>query len=186
VFNKGLVGCILTGLPQDGERFAGLWIAELAFPSVIFVLTLGRTVYLRETGVRTPLISLMMRDGIMYFGAIFFVNAVNTVTYAVAPPDLKPVNASVSQLTTQIMICRLMLNLRDRSDHRGVVDGEVVTHSTSGKDNFTTSIIGNLGAPLDYSFDERRSREELEATPVEERFPEPMSPEEEIFPLQQA
>jgi hypothetical protein len=62
----------------------------------------------------------------------------------------------------------------------------MVTHSTSGKDNFTTSIIGNLGAPIDYSRDERLSQEELEAIPVEERFPEPLSPEEEIFPLQQA
>jgi hypothetical protein len=39
----------------------------LVFDTLLFGLTLFKTLSLRETGLSTPLISLLMRDGIIYF-----------------------------------------------------------------------------------------------------------------------
>ncbi|OSD07870.1 hypothetical protein PYCCODRAFT_360196 [Trametes coccinea BRFM310] len=127
----GFVGCILTG-----DRIFGTWVAELVFDSVIFCATLYRTITLyRRTIMRDAqsLITVIMRDGIMYFMAIFASNLVTVMMFIFATPDLKVINASFSTLyvaipattylrrpglivqigsITTLMVSRLMLNLR--------------------------------------------------------------------------
>ncbi|KAH8114784.1 hypothetical protein DFH11DRAFT_188049 [Phellopilus nigrolimitatus] len=128
---EGQVGCILTGKPTQGDRFAAFWIGQLIFPSLIFVMTIVRVFILRRQGsVNGGIIVLMLRDGVLYFLVIFFVNLANVLTYVIGPPDIQAINAPFSALITAMMICRLMLNLRSAGEPR-------------------TTFIGNLGEELD-------------------------------------
>ncbi|KAF8973278.1 hypothetical protein BDZ97DRAFT_673996 [Flammula alnicola] len=105
----GFPGCVLTG---KNSFFAALWGAPLVTDTCIFILTLWRTVrYMRKHG-RMTVMQIMLRDGTLYFMAIFGVNLMNTLIYFLALGDLKAVGASFSQILTSIMISRLQLNIR--------------------------------------------------------------------------
>ncbi|KAI9067814.1 hypothetical protein FKP32DRAFT_226433 [Trametes sanguinea] len=164
----GFVGCILTGRSSPGDRIIYTWVAELVFDSAVFFATLYRTITLyRRTliGEALSLITVIMRDGIMYFAAIFVSNLATVLIFIFAPqPDLKVINASFSTLITSLMVSRLMLNLRSEVLRRGPVmrsrssGGRAAMEESyqmtdtigapSGKLAFESSIIGNLGAPV--------------------------------------
>ncbi|KAF9445267.1 hypothetical protein P691DRAFT_735258 [Macrolepiota fuliginosa MF-IS2] len=66
-----------------------------------------------EVASRT--ITILVRDGALYFLLIFLANLMNALIYFLAAPDLKAIGASFSQLITCTMISRLVLNLRSVS-----------------------------------------------------------------------
>ncbi|KIM38019.1 hypothetical protein M413DRAFT_249814 [Hebeloma cylindrosporum] len=92
VLPEGLVGCILVGKHQG--RFVFTWVAELVFDSVVFFLTLWRTVVHNRLlrGNTSSLINLVLRDGVIYFGVIFIANLVTVLLFLFATPNLKAVN----------------------------------------------------------------------------------------------
>ena len=45
-----------------------VWIGNVVFDGVVTGLTLFRAFGLRRSGVRVPLVELMLQDGIYYFG----------------------------------------------------------------------------------------------------------------------
>ncbi|KAI0674178.1 hypothetical protein C8Q78DRAFT_1075851 [Trametes maxima] len=164
----GFVGCILTGRSSPGDRIIYTWVAELVFDSVVFFATLYRTIQLyRRTliGEALSLITVIMRDGIMYFAAIFVSNLVTVLIFVFATqPDLKVINASFSTLITSLMVSRLMLNLRAEVLRRGPVmrgssggryggmhgteSYQLTTAGDVSGQTFQSSLIGNLGAPI--------------------------------------
>ncbi|KJA19154.1 hypothetical protein HYPSUDRAFT_204885 [Hypholoma sublateritium FD-334 SS-4] len=117
----GLVGCVLVAGSDTGSlRFTSWWIAQLAFDSTVFVLTVYRALKMsRESrgGVRS-LIDLILRDGVIYFAVIFVADLVNVLTFLLAPPDLQAVNASLTIAIGPLMVSRLILNLRGADDAR--------------------------------------------------------------------
>ncbi|KIM38016.1 hypothetical protein M413DRAFT_249734 [Hebeloma cylindrosporum] len=121
---EGLVGCILVG--KHHKRFVFTWIAELVFDSVVFFLTLWRTVIQNRSlkGNTSSLINLVLRDGVIYFGVIFVANLVTVLLFLFATPNLKAVNASFSTLITSLMVSRLILNLRGAAVHGAVIDSQ--------------------------------------------------------------
>ncbi|KAM5534753.1 hypothetical protein V8D89_011617 [Ganoderma adspersum] len=166
----GFVGCILTGRSSPGDRIIYTWVAELVFDSFVFFATLYRTIQLyRRTliGQALSLITVIMRDGIMYFAVIFVSNFATVLIFVFAPPDLKVINASFSTLITSLMVSRLMLNLRGEVLRRGPVISSHHSTSHNVRDNAVesnhlgytkhetetgwsafSSIVGNLGAPV--------------------------------------
>ncbi|KAF8893338.1 hypothetical protein BD779DRAFT_1669660 [Infundibulicybe gibba] len=102
-------GCVLTG---QNSFFAALWGAPLVTDSCIFALTLWRTIRYTHKYGRMRAMEIILRDGTMFYFAIFGVNLMNTLIYFLALGDLKAVGASFSQILTSIMISRLQLNLR--------------------------------------------------------------------------
>ncbi|KAH9896724.1 hypothetical protein C8Q73DRAFT_789048 [Cubamyces lactineus] len=197
----GFVGCILTGRSSPGDRIFYTWVAELVFDSVIFFATIYRTITLyRRTviGEAQSLITVIMRDGVMYFTAIFASNLVTVLIFIFATPDLKVINASFSTLITSLMVSRLMLNLRTEVLRRRPVmrsfsssgrlnrSGTILTTHhlqtmttattttardvVSGRKTLESSIIGNLGAPvLTFEHDEHDHGHELDGVDEEPR-----------------
>ncbi|EKM76022.1 hypothetical protein AGABI1DRAFT_109104 [Agaricus bisporus var. burnettii JB137-S8] len=118
----GLVGCILTG---SNTLFPSVWIAPLVTDSFIFLLTIYRTkenirtlftsVSNGATSVTDRAVTILLRDGLMYYFLIFLANLMNCLIYFIAEPDIKPIGASFSQLLTCTVISRLVLNLRSLS-----------------------------------------------------------------------
>lgn len=87
----GLVGCILTGKDNSGDRFVFTWVAELIFDTAVFFATLSRTlvIYRRHRrGAAIPLIKIMMRDGIIYFAVIFAANVVTVALFLVCSQQI--------------------------------------------------------------------------------------------------
>ncbi|KAI8986818.1 hypothetical protein BD414DRAFT_487124 [Trametes punicea] len=179
VLPPGFVACVLTGKSAPGDRLFYTWVAELVFDSVVFFATLYRTITLyRRTviGDAQSLITIIMRDGIMYFTAIFASNLVTVLIFIFAVDDLKVINATFSNLITSLMVSRLMLNLRSEvircgpvvrsissSGRRGggglAFESHRMTATTTstinaaietlpGKATLEATIIGNLGAPV--------------------------------------
>ncbi|KAF9445273.1 hypothetical protein P691DRAFT_805935 [Macrolepiota fuliginosa MF-IS2] len=166
-----LTGCILTG---DGP-LPSLWIAPLVTDSIIFFLTLYRAKRYASNGrfLASPTITILVRDGTIYFFLIFLANLANVSIYFSATRDLKDIGASFSQLITATMISRLVLNLRsastsssdehqlpapdsyqygDRHDKRetlwtrtlGNLDGDISSGTTSGSGTETETKCMNV------------------------------------------
>ncbi|CAE6536840.1 unnamed protein product [Rhizoctonia solani] len=110
---EGLVGCIQGG---NGSYAAAFWLAPLATDSIIFGLTMFRSLqYIYKARYRVPLIHVIVRDGVLYFTVILSANLLNCLLYYLAPPSLKVIGASFSQIITVAMLSRLQLNLRSES-----------------------------------------------------------------------
>ncbi|KAF8994598.1 hypothetical protein BDQ17DRAFT_1366745 [Cyathus striatus] len=105
----GLVGCIFTG---SSRIFPAIWVTPLATDFVIVLLTLWRTRTYFRYSQSAPTIHIFMRDGLLYFFAIFAANLLNTLLFFLAREDIKAVGASFSQMLTSTMVSRLVLNLR--------------------------------------------------------------------------
>ncbi|KAF7783315.1 hypothetical protein Agabi119p4_2691 [Agaricus bisporus var. burnettii] len=116
----GLVGCILTG---SGTLFPSVWIVPLVTDSFIFLLTIYRTGHnighfftsFASGGITDRAVTLLLRDGVVYYFLILIANLMNALLYFLAEPDIKPIGASFSQLLTSTVLSRLVLNLRSLS-----------------------------------------------------------------------
>jgi len=87
--------------------------------SWVIRLTAWKTVDFWRKEIRTPLIRLIWRDGLIYFTAIFSMNLVNVIIFSQAPIAIRPINVEPSVMLTVMMSCRIVLNLRDMSSHTG-------------------------------------------------------------------
>ncbi|TFK23018.1 hypothetical protein FA15DRAFT_757574 [Coprinopsis marcescibilis] len=167
VLPEGIVGCILVG--RNHIRFVFSWIAELLFDSVIFFLTLWRTVTLyRRQGARPmSLFTLVIRDGVIYFAVIFVANVVTVLMFLLAPPDIKAMNASFSTLITTLIVSRLILNMKEAALTRLPVQESrsIVVSSQIGPDNYTSYLEVGLGDPT-LTHARKASTQQVSATEI--------------------
>ena len=63
VLPPGWVGCLPSKKPGTGNRLSAMFMAALVFDSSVFLLTLGRSIYLRFKNSTVGLIQLIVRDG---------------------------------------------------------------------------------------------------------------------------
>ncbi|KAF8883830.1 hypothetical protein BD779DRAFT_811736 [Infundibulicybe gibba] len=94
----GFIGCVPSEKPGTGIQLSALYIAALVFDAMIFALTLGRAIYMHMTKSTVPLVTLIVRDGTLYFMVIFIVNLVNVFMLTLAPPDIGAINAPFARL----------------------------------------------------------------------------------------
>ncbi|KAG8712033.1 hypothetical protein FRC08_015121 [Ceratobasidium sp. 394] len=187
---EGLVGCIMTG---RGEYLAAFWLAPLAMDTVITTLTVFKTLkYLRQQHGHIELVKIILRDGLLYFAVILVANLSNCLVYYLAPPDLKVIGASFSQIITIMMISRLQLNLRSdsicspgvftsRLDQTFTLPHDNRTSEPSGTSTFSSSLsrffastVAELGKDIGDPHDDI-----LEEKPAKTRIVE-VIPEDEI------
>lgn len=124
----GFIGCVPSEKPGTGNRLSGIYIAALVFDATIFVLTLGRAIYMRIRDSSIPLLNLIVRDGTAYFTVIFVVNLTNVILLSTAPPDLSAINAPFATLITALLVSRLMINLRKAGErmYMGSITGSTI------------------------------------------------------------
>ncbi|THH14733.1 hypothetical protein EW146_g5635 [Bondarzewia mesenterica] len=90
---------------------------ELGYDSLIFLLTITRTMYMHwmhkgaGPGTRT-LVDKLIRDGAAYFAAIFTMNLTWVLMIMYAPTGLRGIASVPSSCVTTVMITRITLNLR--------------------------------------------------------------------------
>ncbi|KAH9962150.1 hypothetical protein BC827DRAFT_230058 [Russula dissimulans] len=107
--------------PKKIGHFSIMYVSwELGYDTLVFSLTIARTVYVywRHQGVtsttsRKPsLINNLVLDGAFYFGCIFSMNLIWVVMILHAPTGLRAIAAIPSACVNTIMVCRITLNLR--------------------------------------------------------------------------
>jgi len=107
-----VTGCATLHSRSGGLRLAKSWGALLAFDTLIFALTVYKSIALHVGGV-SSLFALMLRDGSVYFGVMVASNVANILTYVYGGSFTKGVATAFVNIISSVMITRLMLNMRD-------------------------------------------------------------------------
>ncbi|KAL1941716.1 hypothetical protein VTO73DRAFT_6716 [Trametes versicolor] len=136
-------GCHLLADRMTAIRLAVSWEALFVFDLMVFSLTLGKTLSeryrTRVTSGRHDIISLILRDGSMYFAVMASVNFANTLTFYFLEPLLRGCLSTFASSVSVTMMSRLMLNLQGSAAGRDVVASSSAYPTTS--DNSTSMLF---------------------------------------------
>ncbi|CAK5262451.1 unnamed protein product [Mycena citricolor] len=124
-------GCAAGVTRSQAAGLAIAWSSMMLFDCVIFVLTLYRALS-RRRAMGFQLLTVLLRDGAIYFGVMVLINVANILTFFMGKVDImftsdflvacsscnqqpytKGVLATFTSTISSVMISRLMLNLRD-------------------------------------------------------------------------
>ncbi|EIW56669.1 uncharacterized protein TRAVEDRAFT_49487 [Trametes versicolor FP-101664 SS1] len=105
-------GCDLTLSQEEGYDLAIAWSSILVFDAVVFILTLLQALKAGRS-LSGSYLRVMLRDGTIYFAALFVCYLSNILAYALAKPVHKGVSTSITNVVSTTLITRLMLNIRD-------------------------------------------------------------------------
>ncbi|KAJ3983793.1 hypothetical protein F5890DRAFT_1520963 [Lentinula detonsa] len=95
-------------------HLASAWEALFCYDTILFGFTLYQTHKSRHTmgmSLHIPLVSLMLRDGAIYFAVMALANLSNILTFYLAAPFLRGSLSTFSSCISVTMMSRLMLNL---------------------------------------------------------------------------
>ncbi|KZV92075.1 hypothetical protein EXIGLDRAFT_749862 [Exidia glandulosa HHB12029] len=101
-------------LPDSPIQLFGLlaWSATLLFDSLAFVFTVSKTRKYARAEVDGGIVKVFLRDGILFWGAMFACYFADLVLFSLAPQNLKDVFASHTVTLSSTLTSRLLLNLR--------------------------------------------------------------------------
>ncbi|KAI0659312.1 hypothetical protein C8Q70DRAFT_1054155 [Cubamyces menziesii] len=123
-------GCHLEAEHMTAVRLAVSWESLFAFDCMVFGLTVYKTFRERYrhrvSSGRHDIISLILRDGAMYFAVMASVNFANTLTFYFLEPLLRGCLSTFASSVSVTMMSRLMLNLH------GSAMGHDVSDTSSG------------------------------------------------------
>ncbi|KIK55873.1 hypothetical protein GYMLUDRAFT_830102 [Collybiopsis luxurians FD-317 M1] len=93
------------------------WLGMVIFDICVFSLTIWKAFEMRRTCKWIPggIMTVIMRDGAMYFGIITIINTINMVLWGVGPGFFKNSLSDLSTVVSSVMMSHLMLNLRARN-----------------------------------------------------------------------
>ncbi|KAI0635333.1 hypothetical protein C8Q77DRAFT_1107469 [Trametes polyzona] len=144
-------GCHLLAERMTAIRLAVSWEALFAFDLMVFTLTVCKTFRERfrhrVTSGRHDIITLILRDGSMYFAVMASVNFANTLTFYFLEPVLRGCLSTLASSVSVTMMSRLMLNLqgsaagRDRDAAGGGTSSMYPTTSDNSTSMLFTSRI---------------------------------------------
>ncbi|CAE6475269.1 unnamed protein product [Rhizoctonia solani] len=114
-FEPLLKVCYLTIAPF----LWGCWVPPLILEIVLFGLLCVQAFQAGKFTARMPIIHVLFRDGALHFAVIFACSVFNMITWIVAPPTLVALAKYFGIAMVNVMISRLVLNLRScRADSR--------------------------------------------------------------------
>ncbi|KAJ7131497.1 hypothetical protein C8R43DRAFT_1133724 [Mycena crocata] len=108
------IGCTYEITKPQSVGLVIAWAAMGVFDCLIFFLTLYRALSQRHR-TRLPLLTVLLRDGSVYFGVMVISNLSNILTFLFGGPYTRGVATTFTNIISSLMISRLMLNLRDPS-----------------------------------------------------------------------
>ncbi|KAI8986735.1 hypothetical protein BD414DRAFT_529044 [Trametes punicea] len=158
-------GCHLKADHMTAVRLAVSWESLFLFDLLIFTLTVCKTFKERFkhriTSGRHDIISLILRDGAMYFAVMASVNFLNTLTFYFLEPLLRGCLSTFASSVSVTMMSRLMLNLHGSALGRAATDSSsgYPTTSENVTPMFFTSRISMPAAGLTTLANAERDRE---------------------------
>lgn len=147
------IGCTIASPRHTAIRYAVAWEALFLWDSFIFALTLLKTYKERfryaAVARGNDLLSLIVRDGAVYFAIMACAQCANSLTYYFCPPALIGTLCTFASAISVSMMSRLMLNLH-RSAPGGRVSLSGATDAGAGEYMMSTG-FGFAGATEDAS-----------------------------------
>ncbi|KAH9831175.1 uncharacterized protein C8Q71DRAFT_783117 [Rhodofomes roseus] len=132
-------GCHAAADRITAIRIAVAWESLFVFDCMIFSLTMWKTWKQRSLYLvpadKLDLVSLISRDGAMYFAVMASVNLSNTLTFYFLQPLLRGVLSTFASSVSVTMMSRLMLNLHESA---GISSSTITNLST---DNSSTLLF---------------------------------------------
>ncbi|KAI0940620.1 hypothetical protein AcW1_003768 [Taiwanofungus camphoratus] len=95
--------------------------------------------------VKVSMITLLLRDGTIYFGVLFGLNVIQIILYTT---DALAYSSLFITLITSILLSRFFLNLRQVHSPKSSVEDTLVTSSHVSDLHFASGVVANMGAPL--------------------------------------
>ncbi|KZT36399.1 hypothetical protein SISSUDRAFT_1034864 [Sistotremastrum suecicum HHB10207 ss-3] len=106
-----LLGCLFAA---EKDVTSGIWLAPLTVETVIFLLTSLKAFQHWQNKLlsRTHLVTILYRDGFLYFVVMFAMNILNTLIFYLLPLQLSEVTFILYRALMSVMASRLLLNVR--------------------------------------------------------------------------
>lgn len=121
------------------SKYAKAWGGLLAFDILIFALTVYKSLVLRiRSG--SSLLTLILRDGSMYFGVMAACNVANILTYMYGGIFTRGIGTTFVNNLSSVMMTRLMLNMRDPKLLAGSQRSPMRMDSFHPPENFSTLV----------------------------------------------
>jgi len=119
VIHPGIHGCSM--LFGQGNHHIGGWVSATAWTPLIYdttvvILIVLRTQYIVRAKIAGKVVTVLIRDGLLYFSVIVVVNLVLAVMIVRAADGIKNICAQFQLLMTVTMMSRITLNLRKNMD----------------------------------------------------------------------
>ncbi|KAJ7488258.1 hypothetical protein FB451DRAFT_1226818, partial [Mycena latifolia] len=163
-------GCDYAISEEQGISLASAWAGVAVFDCMIFLLTLYK-VFSRRRPNGTNLLTVLLRDGSMYFGVMFMSNLSNILTFVLGGLYTRGIATTFTNIISSVMISRLMLNLRDPalshmsgrlSTTTGVTAGNVVFARIVGATSSGTGPVLDADATIDIELSDRGPAAQVE------------------------
>ncbi|KAK0203923.1 hypothetical protein DFS33DRAFT_1384198 [Desarmillaria ectypa] len=106
------IGCSTSLTKDSAVRLGTAWCGMLVFDIMVFTLTLHKALQLQRAG-GVDLLTLLLRDGSIYFGVIIVSNLANILTFFLGNAHIRGVVTTFTNVVSSTMLSRLMLNIRD-------------------------------------------------------------------------
>ncbi|KAF9058426.1 hypothetical protein BDP27DRAFT_587039 [Rhodocollybia butyracea] len=114
-------GCLQSYTSAQGLHMVYLWLGVLVVDLIVFSLTLRKTLQLFKD-IPGGIVTVIMRDGVLYFGIITLTNSANILAFALGKDYMKGLLPIFANIIASVMMSHLMLNLRDGQVYSMEVD----------------------------------------------------------------
>ncbi|KAJ6592389.1 hypothetical protein B0H19DRAFT_1245267 [Mycena capillaripes] len=104
------IGCNYPVGHSQGRSQASAWAGVAVFDCMIFFLTLNKVFNRHRDGM--GLVTVLLRDGSVYFG-VMVISELSNILTLLGSPYTRGFATTFTSIISSIMISRLMLNLRD-------------------------------------------------------------------------
>ncbi|KAI0820701.1 hypothetical protein BC628DRAFT_832838 [Trametes gibbosa] len=131
---------------------SGFWLAPVAFDLFCTFLTLWKVTRMHARG--SPLVKIFVSEGLFYFILVASVNVLNAIFMFQQNASIQNINSFLALILSQVLCCRLVLNLRLRGRAGGIhsTEGALASANTKG----TMPVFAHPGGtrgPVDTGFE---------------------------------
>lgn len=113
----GVIRGPCTASDKPGQHVvSGFWLAPVAFDLICTFLTAAKALTMHRDVTRSPIVQIFVREGVFYFLAVAGVNVLNAAFMFQKNPNLQNINCFLALVLSQVLCCRLVLNLKGARD----------------------------------------------------------------------
>ncbi|THV07924.1 hypothetical protein K435DRAFT_833229 [Dendrothele bispora CBS 962.96] len=134
-----------TASDKPGQHIVtGFWLAPVAFDLICTFLTVYKALAMeRNQGVKSHIVKVFLREGLLYFLAAFMFQK---------NQNIQNINAFLALVLSQVLCCRMVLSLRNRSEPSSISTGSVghsfATPGTTNRHGNATGTRSGFSIPL--------------------------------------
>ncbi|CAL1713532.1 unnamed protein product [Somion occarium] len=121
IHDSRIHACTMIFDPSLGDiASASAWL-PLLYDTIVLAFILKRTLQPVRRRAAGKIMTVLLRDGLLYYSVIFSINLVLTLMIALAPPGIQNITAQLEYLLTVAMMSRITLHLKKQGRMNGMI-----------------------------------------------------------------